>query len=85
MKYIQIIIFHKKKGIKNSWCFFKYKSKLTGNTPCRPSISPFHQPLSSTSLETTLISCPSSNVNSSSFTALYGNNTIHCSLTVIAK
>ena len=84
MKYIQIIIFHKKKELRIHGVFFN-KSKLTGNTPCRPSISPFHQPLSSTSLETTLISCPSSNVNSSSFTALYGNNTIHCSLTVIVK
>ena len=85
MKYIQIIIFHTKKRKRKEKGFFLNKSKLTGNTPCRPSISPFHQPLSSTSLETTLISCPSSNVNSSSFTALYGNNTIHCSLTVIVK
>uniref|UniRef100_A0A6B0US35 Putative secreted protein n=1 Tax=Ixodes ricinus TaxID=34613 RepID=A0A6B0US35_IXORI len=48
---------------------FMSLTKLSGKTPTLPLSSPFHQPLSSTSLVSTTITSPSRIVSSSSFWA----------------
>lgn len=56
-------------------------TKLSGNTPIFPFNSPFHQPLSGSSLLNIVIISPSFKSNSSSLAGLYEYITLHCSRT----